>query len=286
MLGGVLGVLAGCAHHAPSPCVPRVYPLRADSTIELTLPGPAGSVHTGHFLLDTGANVSALDPDWARLIAVAAPPGKHPEEAILPALPLGGITLERPRFRVEPLASSYVGTLGTDILRRFILTFDYRTGRVEIAPVAGAAAGASDASDASDRDGPRCAPDQGVYRPIPFTLLHGVPLIALRIGSLTIAALLDTGAWYDFVGMKPSLIAQLGERMHFVKNVYVISARGQVLQPSFMGLPVHIGPVQLHTPIVQDGANIVGLYVLRRFGRFTVDFSRNALWVERAIESL
>jgi hypothetical protein len=256
-----------------------VYPLRADSTIELTLPGPAGSVHTGHFLLDTGANVSALDPDWAQLIAVSASSGKHPEEAVLPALRLGGLTLERPRFRVEPLASSYVGTLGTDILRRFILTFDYRTGRVEIAP----------ASTADERDGARCAPDtpdQAVYRPIPFTLLSGVPLIALRIGSLTIAALLDTGAWYDFVGMKPALIEQLGERMHFVKNVYVISARGQVLQPSFMGLSVHIGPVQLHTPIVQDGANIVGLYVLRRFGRFTMDFSRNALWVERAIESL
>lgn len=274
-LGGI-AVLAGCAHHAPSPCVSRTYPLRADSTIELTLPGPAGSVHTGHFLLDTGANVSALDPDWAQLIAVAAPTGKHPEEAVLPALPLGGVTLERLRFRVEPLAASYVGTLGTDILRRFVLTFDYRTGRVEIAP----------AAKGEDRGGSRCAPDPAVYQPIPFTLLSGVPLIALRIGSLTIAALLDTGAWYDFVGMKPSLIEQLGDRMHFVKNVYVISARGQVLQPSFMGLPVHIGPVQLHTPIVQDGANIVGLYVLRRFGRFTVDFSRNALWIERAIESL
>ena len=83
-----------------------MYPLRADSTIELTLPGPGGSVHTGHFLLDTGANVSALDPDWAQLIAVSASSGKHPEEAVLPALRLGGLTLERPRFRVEPLASS------------------------------------------------------------------------------------------------------------------------------------------------------------------------------------
>lgn len=277
----VVGILtiSGCAHHAPSPCVPRVYPLRADSTIELTIPGPSGDAHTGHFLLDTGANVSALDPDWAQRIAVAAPSGRHPEEAVLPALRIGGITLERARFRVEPLASSYVGTLGTDILRRFILTFDYRTGRVEIAP-------ATRTDDPDDRGGPRCTPDPAEYRPIPFTLLHGVPLVALRIGSLTIAALLDTGAWYDFVGMKPSLIEQLGDRMHFVKNVYVISARGQVLQPSFMGLPVHIGPVQLHTPIVQDGANIVGLYVLRRFGRFTVDFARNALWVERAIESL
>jgi hypothetical protein len=263
--------LGGCAHLGGAPCAARSYPLRADSTIELTIRSHLGE-HTGHFLLDTGANVSALDPDWARLVA-APGGGADPEEAVLPSLRLGGVAIERPRFRIEPLASSYVGTLGTDILRRFTLTFDYRTGRVEIAPATG-------------REAQRCTPDPSLYRPIPFSLLHGVPLIALRIGSLTIAALLDTGAWYEFVGMKQPLIEQLGERMHFVKNVYVISARGQVLQPSYMGLPVHIGPVQLHTPIVQDGANIVGLYVLRRFGRFTMDFGRNVLWIERAIESL
>ena len=60
-------------------------------------------------------------------------------------------------------------------------------------------------------------------------------------------------------------------------------ARGRRLQPTFMGLPVHIGPIELHAPLVQDETNLVGLYVLRRFGRFTLDFLRGVLWVERTV---
>lgn len=250
-------VLLGCAQTQLVPCTPQVYALRADSTIELTVNGQAG-----HFLLDTGANVSALEPDWARAVTTL-----DGAQAILPALRLGGETIGRAAFKVEPLAASYIGTLGTDILRRFIITFDYRAGHVEISPA---------------RQARSCTPDRARHVPVPFALLHAVPYIALRVGDKTIRALIDTGAWYEFVGVKRTLIEQLADRLNFVKNVYIVSTHGRKLQPSFMGLPIHIGPVELHAPIVQDDANIIGLHVLRRFGRFTIDFANNALWVDRA----
>lgn len=249
-------LLGGCTHAPQLPCEPRIYALRADSTIELTVNGVSG-----HFLLDTGANVSALEPDWAR--AVTSVRGS---EVTLDGLQLGGVPLLRPRFKLEPLAASYVGTLGTDILRRFLITFDYHRGHVELSPVGEHA---------------RCTPDAGRYQPIPFSFFNAVPFIALRIGEKTIRALVDTGAWYEYVGIKQSLIEQLGERLHFVKNVYIVSTHGRKLQPSFMGLPVRIGALEVHAPIVQDDANILGLHILRRFGRFTIDFAQNALWVDR-----
>lgn len=253
-----LGLLAsGCAHSLGPACTPRIYPLRADSTIELTI-----GERTGHFLLDTGANVSALDPEWADTLTPTPA-----AEVVLPKLRLADVTIERPRFRVEPLHSSYIGTLGTDVLRRFVVTFDYRSSRVELVPLAEAAG---------------CRPDPAGHQPVPFMLRHGVPVVALRVGHVTLAALLDTGAWYGFVGIRQPVIEQLGERLHFEKNVYILSARGRTLQPTFMGLPVRLGPIELHAPIVQDDANIVGLYILRSFGRFTIDFARSTLWVERA----
>lgn len=261
--------LSGCAHPPAPRCTPWIYPLAADSTIELPLDqlvgeraGGRDERRTGHFLLDSGANVSALEPEWAQAVAQL-----QGEAAVLPGLRLGGVDLSGTRFRLETLAASYVGTLGTDVLRRFIVTFDYGAGRVELLPI---------------REAPRCAPDRARYEPVPFKLRHGVPLVALRIGSLTLDALLDTGAWYEFVGIQQPLLEQLTDRLRFVKNVYVVGARGRRLQPTFMGLPVHIGPIELHAPIVQDETNLIGLYVLRRFGRFTLDFLRGALWVERA----
>jgi hypothetical protein len=273
--------LSGCAHPQAPRCTPWIYPLAADSTIELPIdPGTGQSTGpntgqrtgartdgqaggpSGHFLLDTGANVSALEPEWAQAVADV-----QGEAAVLPGLQLGGVSLAGARFRLETLAASYVGTLGTDILRRFIVTFDYGAGRVELLPI---------------REAPRCAPDRARYEPVPFTLRHGVPLVSLRIGSVALDAPLDTGAWYEFVGIQQPLLEQLTDRLRFVKNVYVVGARGRRLQPTFMGLPVRIGPIELHAPIVQDETNIIGLYVLRRFGRFTIDFLRSTLWVERA----
>lgn len=149
-----------------------------------------------HFLIDTGASVTLVSPELAaRYVSKNAPPAIQPlvrvksadgETALLAATTLRRIELGGARFEnVQALVydcaslSSHLGVridgiLGFPLFRETILTLDYPQSRVLLQS--------------------RSAAPLQPGTPIPFNNDRRTPIIQLKLGAQTFAALIDSGS--------------------------------------------------------------------------------------------
>jgi predicted aspartyl protease len=98
--------------------------------------------HTLRFAVDTGASITVISPEVARRCEVAATSmpamtggggAVAASAAVIPSLAIGPVRLSRVRVAVaeflEPLGqtlgTTLDGIIGTNVLRRFRVTFDY-----------------------------------------------------------------------------------------------------------------------------------------------------------------
>ncbi len=149
-----------------------------------------------HFLIDTGASVTLVTPEFAaRYAAKNAPPTDTPlvrvksadgETALLTAVTLRRVELGGARFEnVQALIfdcadiSAHLGVridgiLGFPLFRETLLTLDYPHSRVMLQP--------------------RSAAPLIPGTPISFNNERKTPIIPLRLGNQTFAALIDSGS--------------------------------------------------------------------------------------------
>lgn len=251
----------------------------------------------GFFLIDTGANVSAVDRAWVE--SLLGPVG---EQVVIPEFDFG-ITQRDVHFLVQDLGHLHpvngqpqVGTLGTDFLSRFAVDLSPGGPRMKLF-----------ARESRER----CWRDWAGLRTIPLRIYtdtpsvtgpENIPTVELRLEGLSLPCQLDTGTnsrgQETSVSINPAAYERVRDALVFVEErtlsrttdttrvrVYKArSARG--LQVSIAGEPLRIervlvqGPENGHPFTQQAPYALAGMSLIRQWRRVVVDPFGQRLWVE------
>lgn len=257
--------------------------------VEVEVPGHGKQLA----LLDTGANASAVDPEWTRdlaveeLVDVVGTTGTLPAELVrVEGVRLGGLALEPLRATRRDLrgllapAGRHVGMiLGSDALVDRALTLDFTTCRLELTP------------------SPRGAGDGGVA----MIADHGVPAIEAELGDQRLWLRIDTGAsLFETDQVFVNLPAPVWDAVHArtptarqTTKLLGTGADGSSVELPVFEIPAtHVGPLRVESVsvIVQpaigyfarpDAKGFVSNNLLRKLGRVTLDFAAGRLVVGR-----
>lgn len=251
----------------------------------------------GFFLIDTGANTSAVDRSWIE--GLLGPVG---ETVTVPEFDFV-ITQREVRFHVQDLRHLHavqgqpqVGTLGTDFLSRFAV--DLSPGGPRLALVA---------RDPRER----CVSDWDALRAIPLRIYtatpavtgpENIPTVELTLNGGRLPCQLDTGT--DAPGAEASVslneaaFEQVRDALVLVEErtlsrtsdqtrVRVYKARsGSGLQASVSGEPLRIdrvlvqGPENGHPFSASTPQALAGMSVIRQWRRVVFDPFGQRLWVK------
>lgn len=237
------------------------------------------------FILDTGANRSAMSAATAKAIGIVpnldAQVSVHgiTGSATLPIVTVthfrvGELIFVNQRLPVLPPAvfAEVDGILGIDLLQKARIEVDFEHDRVTIS-----------------RSGGRRAPEG--YLVVPARRKHGgLLLVTGRVGRVPVKAILDTGAERSLGNraLREALSLKVG-RPRETANTTVIGATAQVAQGvSFVAPDVDIGGVRITDLVVTFGdlhvfaiwslleepALLIGMDLLGTVPRFVVDYRR------------
>jgi hypothetical protein len=229
-----------------------------------------------HFLVDTGSLGTLVSPELARWYAtgraalnapsvrVTSPDGKA---MLLPSVTIQSIALGDARFEnVQALVydcselSAHLGVkidgiLGFPLFRETIFTLDYPQSRLVITP-----------------------PAEVSYLPgatVKFNNTRRIPLIPIRVGDISLVALIDSGS-DAALQLNP-----LGLNLSFASGPRpgaIISnlAGDRVQEIGRLAQPVALGQYTFPSPVVDlaDQLSVVGANILRNF-TVTFDQGRN-----------
>ncbi len=251
---------------------------------------------SGFFLLDTGADVSAIDSTWAA--SLLGPTG---DKAVVAEFDFG-ITQKDVHFLVQDLShlrpingQPQVGTLGTDFLCKFALDLTLGAPRFRLVP---------------KHDREACMPWWSTLRQVPLRDytdtppaggLGNIPTVELNLLGLRLPCQLDTGTSSGgsetAVSINPAAFERIRESLVLVEErtitrttdetrVQVYEARVPGgLQVSTAGEPLKIervvgqGPENGHPFTRTEPYALAGMSLIRQWSRVVVDPFGPCLWV-------
>jgi len=262
------------------------------------LQGTIGGHGPYWFLIDTGANRSAIDQ---RLISELGLPTESETEiqgaggtirtktVTIPQLQLGSVQVENLKPTVYDLSTSLspkgdaiAGIIGFDVLQKSVVLFDFKLGRVTVSRTE-KIRGAS----------------RGVVS-IPFVLDNGIPKLTITLDDTPIDLRLDSGASFGptsdtYLNITESELAALREREKGLMAIKYFSASGtggNLTIPVFKAKKLTIAGLDLKSPflIVQPRAGyfalpnavgFIGLYTLRSWTEVLLDYPNQKLTLYR-----
>lgn len=241
------------------------------------------------FLIDTGANRSALDAGLARALGLPDEGGTTVEgtagvvevsSTTVPRFSIGDLsmalspTVSDLTGLAGPDGEPVAGILGSDAFGRSVLTIDFERGRVAIAP-----AGETSRTAAS------CG------RSVPMRDDNGIPRVEGEVDGRPVELRYDSGAglfeslhlWINL--SERQYAAVLGDRTPTppVQTLGASGTGGRVSLPVHLGRTFRLGPLEWAKPrlIVQpqegyfareDAVGFVGNAAFRPFGLVTADY--------------
>jgi predicted aspartyl protease len=246
------------------------------------------------FLVDTGANRSALDTKIAIELGLLKKGSSKVEgsggsidveEGLIPRLEVGGTIIRNLRTTVYDLAGSLAppgknvaGILGLDAFGRSAVLWDRAGKRVKIAPSAAV-----------------LAPLRGATM-VPFVLDNGVPMVSARIDGTPLKLRIDTGASIGdgpatFVNVTQAFYDKLRVRNPALQPYTYFTATGvggEIRIPVVKAHTMSIGDTTILEPcmIVQppvgyfarsDAVGFLGGYAFNQSRGFIVDYPRKRL---------
>jgi len=298
-----LAALAGCAtrpillnlaqdHAAPDPERPTVLETAFDPASRMTVPVRLDGAGPFPFVVDTGANLSAISLELAdRLglprIGVAPVHGvAGVQDAPLTRvgrLSVGQVSAPAPRLPLLPRSRMGVdGLLGMDVLRQRRLRMDFREARIEIARSVPRKTGPGRSFERGDLEEPR-------FR-VPARMRFGqLVIVDAEAAGVRVTAFLDTGSQNTianlalrdaFLRRRPAFAASLS-------RVTLLSATGQTAEGDLGAIPpLRLGGLLIGDLVVAFGdlhifevwdlqrapAVLVGMDVLRHFNSVEIDY--------------
>lgn len=257
----------------------------------------------GMFLVDTGANTSGIDRAWLEASGASWRPGYgttiggttgalRVDTCVLERLDLGSaffsdatFTLQRyDGFRHPLPGRPQAGLLGTDLLGRYQVAFDWPNARLELR-----------------LQGERQPPPPG-HEALACAWPLNLPTVGVRVGGLGLPCRLDTGATYltpePRLDVNPAAVEALRARGVALEPAGSISVRGisgaerlELLRGAGQeGLVLELGPARVedvvlvvHPTGTLAGRSyplaLAGATLLARFHRLVFDPFDHLLWV-------
>ena len=241
------------------------------------------------FLIDSGANRSALDDDVAKSLGLLRPGLTRVEgtagvilvnEAAIGQLRSAGLEVRDLKPTVYDLSGSLppegqalAGILGVDALRNSAVLFEMEAGRVRLAPTAEELASLAGATI------------------VPFRLDNGIPMIEAAIDGIPVRLRIDTGAAIGdgptvFVNVTQSVFDQLRRKdpslvpyTHFTAT----GAGGEIRIPVIKAKRLSLGGTDVDDPHLSvqpptgyfarpDAIGFLGAYAFKHWRGFILDY--------------
>lgn len=278
-------------------CLGAAQPPGRDSTVRSSV-GFVSATIAGHgpywFLVDTGANRSALDDDVAKALQLKTTGTSRVEgtagvvevaEASLGPVRFGGVEISSLNPTIYDLASSLApdgtttaGILGLDALQRFAILFDRTAGSVRFA----------------DHPAKLATLNRAVV--IPFELDNGVPRIDAVVEGLPVKLRVDSGA---SIADGPKTFINITQRTYdrvkakdptFLPYTYfnasgvggdikiaVVKGRSASLGPASFAAPFYIVQPAVGYFARDDAVGFLGAYAFKTWAGFIIDYPRKRL---------
>lgn len=268
--------------------------------LRLAAKGANGTQKMGTFLVDTGANTSAIDATWAASVATIQADRKT---ATIAAFSFG-YDQKDVQFHVQDLGGfspidgeKQAGTLGTDFLSEFVLDLDFENKSLRLI-----ARQQLDTCSPSWRTLSRV--DLLKYSDAPPTEGEpNIPTVELSLGSLDqLPCQLDTGTGTGAIendsalSLNPSAFAALGVPTTKVNEVTLVRTGKSVSVPvygptegTFFGVQLGSHNIEVKTIVVQGKESaypftvdspyaLMGMSVMQHWERIVLDPFGRAVW--------
>jgi len=239
-----------------------------------------------HFVLDTAASQTVLDPgQFPALKAVSPPPGSgfhaaHGAHGAVESQPtrLRTVALWQSELQDQPAAlmslaqltpghePDFAGVLGVPYLRRYRLDLDYPKRRVTL--------------DEIDGDQPACDICTAATAIEVTPIIGGLPTVVVNVNGQRLIALLDTGAAYSILNDAATVALGLSGVRQGSPAANVSMALGDMPpvehEVRLTGLPVFARLGLTSPPAVILGIDFLGV------GRTVLDLASNRVWFAAA----
>lgn len=298
-----LAALAGCAgppillnlaqdQAGPDPDRPSVLETAFDPASRMTVPVRLDGAGPFPFVVDTGANLSAISLELADQLGLPRM-GVAPVHGVagvqdapltrVRRLSVGPVSAPAPRLPLLPRSRMGVdGLLGMDVLRQRRLRMDFREGRIEIARSFPRQAGPGRSYERRDPDSPQ-------FR-VPARMRFGqLVIVDAEVAGVRVTAFLDTGSQNTIanIALRDAFLRRRPTFAASLSPVTLLSATGQTAEGELGAIPpLRLGGLLIGELVVAFGdlhifdvwglqrapAVLVGMDVLRHFNSVEIDY--------------